>query len=73
MKITKKTTLAEVLKDKKAEKILLKYNFPCLSCPFAKMEIEELEIGKVCKMYGIDAKKVIEELNNTLKDEKRNS
>lgn len=63
-KITSKTKLAEILKEPAAEKVLLKYNFPCLTCPFAKMEIEDLEIGKVCEIYGIDAKKVIEELNN---------
>jgi len=53
-KITKETTLAEILKLPGAEKILAKYNLPCLSCPFAKMEMENLKIGEICKMYKIN-------------------
>jgi hypothetical protein len=72
-KITEKTNLSEILKNPKLVEILEKYNFPCMSCPFAKMEIENLEIGRVCQLYGIDAKKVVKELNDILKNEKRNS
>lgn len=73
MKITEKTPLGKILKHKEAEKVLLKYNFPCLFCPFSKMEIGNLEIGKVCEIYGIDGQKVIEELNKIISNEKRNS
>ena len=38
-KITEDTTLAKILKYPEAEKILAKYNLPCLDCPFAKMEL----------------------------------
>ena len=62
-KITKDTTLAEILEIKGAEKILAKYNLPCLTCPFAKMEMERLKIGDACKFYNIDIKKLLEELN----------
>lgn len=62
-KITEKTTLAEILKYPEAEKILAKHNLPCLSCPMAKFEIENLKIGDVCKMYGIDLEKLLKELN----------
>jgi hybrid cluster-associated redox disulfide protein len=62
-KITKEMTLAEILNRKGAEKILQKYNFPCLTCPMAKFEIENLKIGQVCEMYGINLEKVLEELN----------
>ena len=62
MKITKETTLAEILKYPEAEKILLKYNLPCLWCPFAKMEIEKLKIGQVCQTYGIETEKLLKEL-----------
>lgn len=72
-KITEKTNLSEILKNPKLTEILLKYNLPCLSCPFAKMELENLEIGKVCNLYGIDTQKVLKELNEKLKDEKRNN
>jgi len=62
MKIGKDTTLAEILKIPGAEKILAKYNLPCLSCPFAETETENLKIGEVCKMYGIDLGKLLIEL-----------
>ena len=63
MKITKKTKLSEILDKKKFEKILEKYEFPCVSCPFARMEMENLDLGSVCEMYGIDSGKLIKELN----------
>lgn len=62
-KITKDTTLAEILKYSEAEKILAKYNLPCLGCPFAKFEMENLKIGEVCKTYNIDLKNLLKELN----------
>lgn len=62
-KITKDTTLAEILKYPEAKKILAKYNLPCLGCPFAKFEMENLKIGEVCKMYNIDLKNLLKELN----------
>lgn len=62
-KITKDTTLAEILKSSEAEKILAKYNLPCLGCPFAKFEMENLKIGEVCKMYNIDLKNLLKELS----------
>jgi len=66
-KITEKTILAKILKEPKLVEILEKYNFPCLSCPFAKMEIEDLEIGKICDLYGIEIEKVLKELNEAIK------
>lgn len=63
-KITKDTTLSEILKNPEAEGILKKYNVPCLSCPFSQYENEELKIGDVCKMYGINLASVLKELNN---------
>ena len=62
-KITAKTTLKEILESPKSEEILTKYGVPCLSCPMAIFEIEKLKIGDVCKMYGIDAKSLLKELN----------
>ena len=66
MKITKKTKLSKILDEKKFAKILDKYEFPCISCPFARIEMENLDIGSVCEMYGIDAIKLIKELNGKL-------
>lgn len=65
-KINADTTLAEILKIPNTEKILAKYNLPCLSCPMAKFEIEELKIGEVCRLYGIDMGKLIKELNGKI-------
>ncbi len=67
LKITKDTTLTEILKYPEAEKILVKYNLPCLTCPFAKMEAEKLKIGQVCQMYGIDLENLLKELNEMLR------
>lgn len=61
--ITENTTLAEILKYPGAEKILAKYNLPCLHCPMAKFEIQNLKIGEVCKMYEIDLESLLKELN----------
>lgn len=62
-KITNETNLAEILKYQEMEKILIKYNLPCLGCPRAKFEIEKLKIGEVCQMYGIDLENLLKELN----------
>ena len=40
VKITKNTLLADLLNNAKTRKILKKYNFPYLRCPFAQMEME---------------------------------
>jgi hypothetical protein len=61
--ITQKTTLAKIIKKKGADEILAENGVPCLSCPMAKFEIDKLEIGKVCKMYGLNLKKILKELN----------
>ena len=66
-KIDKNTTLEKVLKYPGSEDVLKKYKVPCLSCAFAQMEMGELQIGDICKNYGIDVKKLIEELNELLK------
>lgn len=62
-KITQKTTLAELLDNSKAIEILKKYNLPCLGCPFAKEEIENLKIDQVCKMYNINFQDLLKDLN----------
>ena len=61
-KITKDTTLAEILKYPEAEKILAKYNLPCLNCPFAQLEKEKLKIGEVCGMYNLNIERLLKEL-----------
>lgn len=63
-KITSKTTLKKIIEKKGGEEILHKHGVPCLSCPMAAMEIDKLEIGKVCKMYGLNSKEILKDLNN---------
>lgn len=63
IKFNKDTTISEILKHPSSKKILEKYNFPCLSCPWARYEIDNLKIGEVCKAYGINYDKLIKELN----------
>lgn len=61
--ITKNTTLGKILEVKGAEEILAKFNFPCLTCPMAQMEMSSLKLGDVCERYGIELEKVLGELN----------
>jgi hypothetical protein len=63
MKITKNSTLAEILKNKGADEILAKNGVPCLACPMAEFEIDKLQIGEVCKSYGLNLVKILKELN----------
>jgi hypothetical protein len=56
----KDTTLKEVIKY---EDILHKFGVPCITCPYAKMEMDKLTLGEIAKMYGIDLKGLLEELN----------
>jgi hypothetical protein len=66
-KIDQNTTLKEILQIEGAQEILMRHNIPCLFCPMASFEIENLKIGDVCRIYGIDSKKLLEELNKFLK------
>lgn len=62
-KITAKTTLKKILELKGAEEILAKNGVPCVSCPMAAMEIDKLEIGKVCEAYGLNLEKILKDLD----------
>ncbi|MFA5746922.1 MAG: disulfide oxidoreductase [Candidatus Paceibacterota bacterium] len=61
--MTAETTLAEALKKNGAEKIMAGYGLPCLTCPFAKMEMEQLKLGDICGQYGIDMENLLKDLN----------
>lgn len=62
MKITENIKLSELLENPKAIEVLVKYNLPCLGCPFAQMEMDKLKLGEICKMYKIDLKSLLKEL-----------
>lgn len=68
MEITKETKLDKILEIKGAEEILFEYDVPCLSCPYAKYEMAELDLGTICERYGIDCGKLVESLNNLSKE-----
>lgn len=60
---TKNSTLAEVLENPKNQKILEKFNVPCLACPFAQLEMNSLTLKQITKLYQIDLEKLLKELN----------
>lgn len=64
-KFTPQTRLKEVLENPRTHPVLLKYRFPCLTCPFARFELERLTLEQVCKTYGIDLEKLLIDLNQT--------
>ena len=67
MKVDEHTKLGKIMKIRGMDKILKKYSVPCVSCPMAKMEIDSLEIGDVCNIYGLKTKELLLEINKTLK------
>ena len=62
-KINAGTTLEKILKVKNGGKIMAENGVPCMSCPMSQFEIDKLEIGQVCKMYGLNLAKILKELN----------
>lgn len=65
IKVTKNTTLGNILKIPGAREVLSKYRLPCLHCPMAAIEMGKLKIGQVTRIYGIgEINKLLEELNN---------
>ncbi len=66
MKITSETKLKEILEIPGISEILMEHGFPCVTCPMAQMEMDVLEIGAVCSMYGIDEISLIEDVNSFL-------
>jgi len=69
-KIDENTTLKEIFAIKGAKVVLQKHNLPCPFCPMASFEIENLKIGDVCRLYGINVKKILKDLNSLISKEK---
>lgn len=63
MKITKDSTIEEILNHPKGKEVLAKHRVPCLGCSMAAMEINYLKIGDVAEKYGLDLESILEELN----------
>jgi len=70
MEVTEETPLGELLQNPRALSILAKYGLPCLSCPAISFEMGFLRLGQVAKLYGLDVKAVIKELNEALQESK---
>ena len=62
-KLTAKSTLRELLEHKRGQEVMAKYNVPCLTCPMAAMEMNELQVGQICEMYGIDLVGLLKDIN----------
>ncbi len=63
MDFTEKTTLKEVLEFSGGEDVLVKYKVPCLGCPMAQMEMNDLTLKDICAAYRIDLKNLLLDLN----------
>ena len=62
--ITSKSSLKNVLAVKGVEEVLDKYQVPCLTCPMAAMEMDQLTIGQICEKYHIEEKALISDINS---------
>lgn len=67
MKVDKHTKLGKIIKLKGMAKILTKHRVPCVTCPIMKMEMDTLEIGRICSMYGLNEKELLLDINSVLK------
>lgn len=62
--ITKQMNIEETIqKHPETVEIFMKYGFHCLGC--AAASFEDIEAGAI--VHGIDADKLVEELNETIK------
>ena len=62
-KITEETLLSELFEDEGAVRILNEYRMPCIACPFASLEMNDLSIGFASKMYNLDVQGLVSDLN----------
>ena len=62
-KYIKDSTLAEILKHSQSKEILRKHNVPCITCPFAKLEMNKLTIRQIAEMYNVNLENLLKELN----------
>ncbi len=70
-KYNKDTKLSELMGNEETICVLARFNVPCLSCAFARAEMQQLKIGDVCGMYGINLTDLIEALNDGINKNKK--
>ncbi len=63
IKINKNSLLTDIMKKPGAERILAEHGVPCLNCPHAALEMEELRIGEIAKIYRLNINKILGDLN----------
>jgi hypothetical protein len=61
--INEKTTLKQILEVPGSEEVLNKHQVPCLFCPMAGREMEELTIGQIAEVYGLNLNEILKDLN----------
>jgi hybrid cluster-associated redox disulfide protein len=65
-RITKDTTVEEILKYPGTSSTLVKHGIHCPTCPFAQFEIGRLKIGDVARNYRVDLDALLKALNETV-------
>lgn len=65
-KITKRTTLSEILKYPEVYEILKEYEVPCLGCPMARFEMDSLTLEQITKQYNINIDGLLKALNSVI-------
>ena len=63
MKITKNQTLKEIFDLPGGEKVLSTHGVPCVSCPMAQYELNQLTLMDVCNIYGLNLDGILADLN----------
>lgn len=71
MKVDTNTKLKEIFDIPGMSEVLLSHGFPCVTCPMARMELDILDIGSVCSMYGIDEISLLKDINDFLENKKK--
>ena len=68
-KITKESSIGEIVqKNPQTAEVFQKHGMGCLGC--AMSHFENIEQG--CAAHGIDADKLVEDLNKTIEEKKKN-
>lgn len=63
MEFTEDTNLETLLESEKAQEVLAEHEVPCLGCPMAKLEMQDLTLGQICEQYDLDLEKILTKLN----------
>ena len=69
-KITKKSTLKEILSLKNGAQVLADFDVPCMGCAFARFEMDKLTLADICQMYDLDLDGILKKLNGETKNNK---